>query len=56
MIARYDFAVFGGLASVLGDVFFPSSNRVASLMEALAVRLAAGELLNANDRFSAQHS
>lgn len=33
----YDFAVFGGLAPVLGDVFFPPSNSVAELMEALAV-------------------
>ncbi|KAJ8603284.1 hypothetical protein CTAYLR_006951 [Chrysophaeum taylorii] len=33
----YDFAVFGGLADVLGDVFFPASTRTASLLEALAV-------------------
>lgn len=33
----YDFAVFGGLADVIGEKFFPASSRVGSFLEALAV-------------------
>jgi len=33
----YDFALFGGLANVLGDVFFPGDNQDAKFMESLAV-------------------
>lgn len=36
-IEFYDFSLYGALADVLGDLFFPPSNKVGSLLQSLSV-------------------
>lgn len=33
----YDFSLYGALADVLGDLFFPSSNKIGALLKSLSV-------------------